>query len=59
MFSGPLAVPKAYPFPSPVFLDEINASGLERSADGRLICGSHRYLSFHNFGSSDRCHAHF
>jgi hypothetical protein len=59
MFFGPSGLPKPDTFSSPVFLNEINASGFERSPDGRLIRGRHRYLPFHNLGSSDRCHSHF
>jgi hypothetical protein len=59
MFFGPLGLPKAYPFPSSVFLNEIDPGTFKRSADSRLIRERNRDFPLHNFGSSDGSHADF
>ena len=59
MFFGPLGLPKAYPFPSSVFLNEIDSGPFKRSADSCLIRERNRDFPLHNFGSSDGSHANF
>jgi hypothetical protein len=56
-FFGPLRLPKADAFPSPVILNEINPCRFESTADSRLVRECDRDLPINDLGSTDGRHA--
>jgi hypothetical protein len=54
----PLPFAQAYPGPTAVFIDELNARGLERAANGQIIRRCYRGVTLSEFSTSDRAQAY-